>query len=70
MATIEGTLIILMSADGNEPWYPVLPDAVPDWIKNDPDVLANLVNGEMAKQADGLCWYRATKINADGETKQ
>jgi hypothetical protein len=64
----EAMLVILMSADGEEPWYPVLPEKVPEWLKH-PDVMANLVHGEMAQQAGGLTWYRAEKVSSEGEIK-
>lgn len=74
MSTLQqGTLVIFMAADPitrDSQWHMVPVDKVPDWIKDDPDVLANLVNGEMAKQADGLTWWRAERIDRAGETQQ
>ena len=71
MTTKEGTLIILMALDPDKgPWQPVLPENVPAWIKDDPDVLANLVHGEMAKERDGIMWWRCERVDHEGETKQ
>ena len=60
----EARLVILMALDPDKgPWQPVPPERVPDWIKDDPEVVANLVGGDMAKNRDGgLCWFRAEKV--------
>jgi len=61
----QAELVILASADGRGAWSPVLPAAVPDWIK-EPDTLARLVAGECAMKADegesGSLWYRAQAV--------
>lgn len=55
-----GTLVIYRSSTGKRKWKPVLPAAVPAWLK-DPEVLGRLVAGEMAhKPKEG--WYRAEKL--------
>lgn len=58
----EVEMVVLSSGDGDYPWEPVPPQDVPDWIKNDPRVVGNLVDGQMARRGQGL-WYRAEVIN-------
>lgn len=61
----EGVLIIYVSPNGRENWQPVLPQDVPEWLK-DPDILGELVSGEMACKADEEIpvWYRAEKVES------
>lgn len=71
----QGLLIIYVSHDDGETWEMVEPARVPDWLK-EPNVMARLVAGEMAKNRDvGLTvkeellpWYRASKFDSSGET--
>lgn len=70
-----GLLIILRSEDDGETWFPVEPALVPDWLK-EPDVMGRMVAGDMVQQkstilsATVLPWYRAEKMDSQGETKQ
>jgi len=61
----QANLVILASADGRGEWSPVLPESVPDWLK-EPDTMARLVEGECAMKADegesGSLWYRAQAV--------
>jgi hypothetical protein len=64
---MEARLIILRSPDGESDWTPVMPDQVPEWLK-DPVVVGRLVNGEMAQGPSGILlpdqfhpWYRAER---------
>lgn len=57
-------LIIYASKNGRDGWEPVLPDSVPEWVK-DPDTLGRMVAGDMAFKPNegdkGSMWYRAEK---------
>lgn len=61
----EGVLIIYVSPNGRDNWQPVLPADVPEWLKA-PDILGELVAGEMACKADEEppVWYRAEKVES------
>lgn len=62
---IHGTLIIYSSLDGENDWTPVNAAEVPDWIKDDPDLLARMVDGEACQnEVDGVKtpWYRAERV--------
>lgn len=74
----EGLLIIYKSEDDGETWEPLKTEDVPPWLKQ-PDVMARLVAGDMAKTefVGGLSvrgyvfpWYRAERMSSEGETKQ
>lgn len=74
--TKQALCVILVSTDDCKTWAPVKTESVPEWVKN-PDVMANLIHGEMAQQPTGLVndlgvrpWYRAERIDADGKTVQ
>lgn len=53
-------LVIYRSLTGEAPWTPLMRDEVPDKIK-EPDVLGNLLNGNMARLDGDQYWYRAEK---------
>ena len=59
-------LIIYASVNGRDTWHPLLPDEVPEWLK-EPDTMGYLVAGEMAfkpSEGDsGSLWYRAEKVD-------
>lgn len=61
----QATLIIFGSVNGQDPWHPLLPSEVPEYVKH-PDTLGRLVAGEMCMDcADGPTgglWYRAQKV--------
>lgn len=66
----QAVCIVYVSTDDGKTWAPVKPEAVPEWVKN-PDVMANLIHGEMAQDKTApLAWYRAERIDAGGETLQ
>ena len=68
-------LVILMSpcdAKG-EPttWTALHPDAVPEWIAKDEEVIRNMVAGEMCQQKDApLAWYRCERVIVEGMVLQ
>jgi len=66
MMTKQAQLVIYQSESGRDGWKPVLPEAVPAWVK-DPDVMGRLVAGEMCmdpKCGDkGSAWYRAEQVS-------
>lgn len=66
-------LVILKSPNGRDDWTPVKQEDVPDWVK-EPDRMARLIDGDMVCDPTmgptGSSWYRAEKVNSDGETKQ
>lgn len=59
---IERTMIVYASPDGITGWRPLIPEAVPEWVKQ-PDVMGNLAAGKIAfLQGDSQIipmWYRA-----------
>ena len=69
----EALLVIMRSANGRDGWTPVAPADVPAWVKEGGN-MAKLVAGEMCMKADegmkGSDWYRAEKLESQGETKQ
>lgn len=67
----EGLLIILRSENGRDGWTLVKPDEVPEWVKA-PDNIARMVDGEICcnPEAGDIGWYRAEKVDSEGETKQ
>lgn len=54
-----GKIVVYHSLD-TEHWTPILPNDVPDWVK-EPETMGRLVQGDMA-QSNGGGWYRAEKI--------
>jgi len=61
MTNKAARMIVYKSADGEEPWEPVLVNEVPEWLKA-PDTMAELHGGMMAHSiVDGpdAPWYRA-----------
>ena len=63
-------LIVYVSPDGNEPWSPVKPELVQEWLKQ-PDVIQRLLSGEMAQDNETqVAWYRAERylpVIGDGD---
>ena len=60
----NSNLIIFVSIDPDSgQWEPLAVDNVPDTIK-DPEVLGNLVAGDMCKIGGDDLWYRAEKHHA------
>lgn len=57
-------LVIYRSLTGEAPWTPVMREEVPDKVK-EPDVIGNLLNGEMCKVDGDKHWYRAEKVAAE-----
>ena len=53
-----GFFIVYSSADGKEPWIPLLLGEVPDWVKDNPEVMGQLRNGMVASRPGSL-HYRA-----------
>lgn len=47
---MQANLIIFSSPNGRDHWDPVLPEDVPEWLK-EPDVVARLVAGEECMKA-------------------
>jgi len=68
MKDIEfGLLVFISSLTGEAPWSLVKPEDVPEWITNDPDRVARLIEGECCRNDDepeGL-WYAAAKLDQD-----
>lgn len=66
----QENIAIMRSENGRDGWVPVPPAEVPDWLK-EPDVMGNLVAGNMACKNDegdkGSAWYRAERVPTDGE---
>lgn len=61
-------LVILKAEDPEAPadgWTPVDPEAVPDWIRLDPAVVAALMRGNVAHVALDPTWYRAIVLPSD-----
>lgn len=60
----EGFLIIYASPNGRDQWLPVLPNEVPEWLKEE-DTLGELVAGQMCSKCDEAdpVWYRAEEIH-------
>jgi len=63
---IEQTMVVYASPDGSTGWRPLIPEAVPEWVK-EPDVMGNLANGRIAYLQGGNdvapMWYRAEPID-------
>ena len=62
---MEVRLIIFESTNGRDNWNPVLPDMVPDWVK-EPKIMERLVAGEMCMDVSigpkGSPFYRAERV--------
>lgn len=58
-------IMVLRSQDPEaqpDKWEPVMRDDVPDWVKNDPEVMGNIINGQVVhNDTQGGFWYRAEK---------
>jgi hypothetical protein len=72
----QALCVIWKTTDEGKTWDPVKTADVPEFLKA-PDVMANLLNGEMAQDTSGILlpqgarpWYRAERIDASGETVQ
>lgn len=65
--------VILKSANGRDGWELVKPEDVPAWVK-EPERMARMLAGDMVMDptqgAAGSDWYRAEKLDAQGETQQ
>ena len=67
----EARLIVFRSPNGETDWQPVLPEDVPEWLK-DPAVLGRLVDEQtMAQGPSGVIlpdelhpWYRVERAPA------
>lgn len=77
MSVAKALCVVYISHDDGKTWALIRPEEVPAWITADADVMANLINGEMAQRggvvnAQGVApWYRAERIEpAEGETVQ
>lgn len=44
--------IMFVSETGEAPWTPIHRSAVPDWVKDDPEVMGQLRNGMIAHRGD------------------
>lgn len=64
MKMTRGMLAIYSSPDGESNWTPVKAVDVPEWIKNDPDLLARLVDGEACcdTSIEPNVWYMALRV--------
>lgn len=47
-------------------WHALKPEEVPDWIKDDPELLWNLACGDMVRK--GGPWYRAVQFHDPSPT--
>jgi len=66
----QALCVIYSTTDEGETWFPVLPENVPEWVKS-PDVMANMLAGEYAQNTEfPLAWYRAERVDANGEAVQ
>ena len=67
----EALIVVWRSENGRDPWEPVLPEDVPDWVK-DPKRMARMLEGSMicdpTEGESGSAWYRAEKV--EGQTLQ
>lgn len=70
-------LVIMQSDDPDAPhakWVPVEPGKVPEWIKHDPEVVGQMMQGYLAKKPLEKVWYRAIilprDLPGDGDAKQ
>jgi hypothetical protein len=73
MSLIYANMIIYRSPNCRDDWTPVLPQDVPDWVR-DPDNLAQLVEGnaccDPALGEAGSDWYRAEVVNEHETERQ
>lgn len=52
----------LTSATGRDPWHPIKPEEVPEWVKH-PDVIRRLLDGEEVQDVKTVTnWYRAVQL--------
>lgn len=62
----QDNIIIFTSVNGREPWHPVKPEEVPEWVKH-PDNMAKMLSGEECMKCDegvaGSAWYRAVRLS-------
>ena len=65
LMTKRAVFVIYESPNGHGDWIPVLPENVPEWLK-DADVMGQLAAGQMACDTavgdKGSNWYRAEKV--------
>lgn len=54
-------MIIYWSTDveDDNSWRPLYPNQVPGWIREDPDILSEMVDGMLVQKDDMDIWYRA-----------
>lgn len=58
----QANLVIFRSATGEEPWDPIGAELVPDWVKDNPNIMAMLVDGyEVHDPAVSEFRYRAVR---------
>lgn len=62
MIAVNLAMIVIYSSNGIEDWEPVLPADVPDWIKNDPDMIGKMISGLMCKKRDSEFWFKAVRV--------
>lgn len=64
MKMTRGMLVIYSSPDGEGNWTPVKAPDVPAWIKDDPELLARLVDGEACCNTSikPNVWYMALRV--------
>lgn len=62
-----GMFVVYRSKDEDGPWDPLHRDSVPEWIKDDPEVMGLLKNGHMVQNAsdDPRWFYIATEQPLD-----
>lgn len=65
----HGTLIIYSSPNGETDWTPMKAIDVPAWIRDNPELLARLVDGEACCDNDQTpaVWYVAQRVLTEDE---
>lgn len=69
----QAHFIVYRSPHGRGDWTPVLPQDVPEWVK-DPDVMGEMARGNAACKNDegptGSDWFRADKIDVQSAVQR
>jgi hypothetical protein len=58
-------IVVQSSVDGEEPWLNLMPEDVPEWVK-DPEVMGGMMGGNRVSRdpKKGSMWYRAIHVDA------
>lgn len=59
-------LVIFRSDTDDGPWTALRAGDVPDWLKNDPEVVGKMRSGYMCRNGDTGPWYRAERTTPRG----